>query len=58
MFEWAIDRALKGDATLRREDLVKTESQVVAGTNFRFTFRQRNAADKVVTVFVPLDYES
>lgn len=24
--------------------------------NYRFTFRQRNAADKVATIFVPLDF--
>jgi len=56
LFEYALSQALQEDASLRRQDLIKTERQVVAGWNYRFTFKQNNAADKVITIFVPLDW--
>jgi hypothetical protein len=52
-FESALASALSQN-NYRRSDLVLTESQVVAGTNYRFTFRNQDGSLSQVVIFVPL----
>ena len=52
-FEDALGQALSQN-NYRRSDLVLTETQVVAGTNYRFTFRNNNGSLSQTVVFVPL----
>ena len=40
---------------LSRNDVVRVESQVVAGMNYRFTFRQSNGQDVQYTTYVSLE---
>lgn len=54
MFELALSNVLSEHKQLSREDLVKVESQVVAGMNYRFTFRGQNGEEAQYSTFVPL----
>ena len=54
MFELALSKVLSEHQQLSREDLLKVESQVVAGMNYRFTFRGQNGEQTQYSTFVPL----
>ena len=54
MFELALSKVLSEHKQLSRKDLVKVESQVVAGMNYRFTFRGQNGEEAQYSTFVPL----
>ena len=45
VFEYALNKVLADHPELSRNDVVRVESQVVAGMNYRFTFRQSNGQD-------------
>jgi hypothetical protein len=54
IFESALAQALAQNGQFYRSDLVLTESQVVAGFNYRFTFRNADGSLKQVVIYVPI----
>ena len=55
VFEFALNKVLSDHPELSRDALVQVESQVVAGMNYRFTFRQDNGEDAQYTTYVSLE---
>lgn len=53
-FENALARALARKNGYSRSDLVLVETQIVSGTNFRFTFRNAVGSLKQVVIYVPI----
>ena len=55
VFEFALNKVLSLHPELSRNDLMQVESQVVAGMNYRFTFKQSNGEDAQYTTYISLE---